>query len=124
MTVAKRLRVLTYAEVDELVAVYRSGLNLTQSAKRLGIHRATAQRILGDRGVLREPLTVNGELAGQLASGYLAGMTFQELAAEFSISATTCGRVLHKLGIAMRPQARRGRQSPAADRAVSDGLLS
>ena len=97
-------RKLQSAEVDELLALYESGLGLTELGALFGMHRQTVQAHLLRRGMgLRSELRVfSPEEVVELVRLYEAGSSSYQLAAKFDAQQSTVWRTLKAAGVVMR----------------------
>ena len=104
----QRQRRLTRSEVDNLVDLYATGINVRQLAAAFGINRDTALQHLQRRSVPSRA-SVRKLTAEQLATAarrYLASEPMTKLCDEFGINPTTLRRELTKTGIQLRPPGR------------------
>ncbi len=89
--------------VENVVALYRSGLSRRAVAERVGIHRHTVDDVLRRAGVElrdRRKLPPVSEWAHRYIDG---GETGAEIAATYSVSPTTVLQALAEAGIERRP---------------------
>lgn len=99
-------RKLSPAEVDELVAAYQSGTDLSALSRQFGLHRQTARAHLKRRGV---PLRSDSPVltpahVDQLVDLYDSGLSTYQLARRFGVGATTVGLALRERGVELRPK--------------------
>jgi transposase-like protein len=106
----QRQRRLTRAEVDNLVDLYATGINVRQLAAAFGINRDTALRHLQRRDVPSRASVrkLTDDLLATATRRYLAGDPTAKLCGDLGINPTTLRRELTKTGIQLR---RRGRPS-------------
>ena len=103
-TEVRENRILSPAEVAELVAVYRSGVSARELARRLGLHRDTVARHLERAGVVkRERIKMTPARVERAAELYAAGWSTQRIGTELGASAGAVCRALKKAGVRMRP---------------------
>jgi len=121
----QRQRRLTRSEVDNLVDLYATGINVRQLATAFGINRDTALRRLQRRGGvchrtviehlqragvhMRKPQRklVDGRLT-QAIEHYSAGLSLARVGQILGVDAKTVGRSLRDAGVEVRP--RRGQR--------------
>jgi len=100
----QRQRRLTRSEIDNLVDLYATGINVRQLAAAFGINRDTALGHLQRRDVPSRA-TVHKLTDKQLATAarrYLAGEPMAELCGDLGINPTTLRRELTKTGVQLR----------------------
>ena len=104
----QRQRRLTRCEIDDLVDLYATGINVRQLAAVFGINRHTALRHLQRRGVPSRATVrkLTDELLATATRRYLAGEPMTPLCDELGINPTTLRRELTKTGIPLRPPGR------------------
>jgi len=109
----QRPRRLTRSEVDNLVDLYATGINVRQLAAAFGINRDTALRHLQRRDVPSRASVrkLTDELLAAAARRYLAGEPMASLCGDLDINPTTLRRELTNTGIQLhrpgRPSAHR-----------------
>ena len=114
--------------VDDGVALYNSGLSLTQIGKRYYASRQTIAKYLEAAGVvLRSRGGVNNPegnaprqrrlapYADEVIAMYAAGKSLSAIADHFGFEATSVKRLLKRHGVTMRP--RGGNNNPTGRRA-------
>jgi transposase-like protein len=111
----QRQRRLTRSEVDNLVDLYATGINVRQLAAAFGINRDTALRHLQRRDVPSRASIrkLTDDLLAAAARRYLAGEPMTKLCGDLGINPTTLRRELTKTGIQLR---RPGRPSARQDK--------
>ena len=99
-------RRLSPADVDNLIAAYRTGVNITQLAAEYAIHRTTVAAHLDRHGVPRhcEETAWNDESLGQAAERYATGSSLADVADQFGIDAQTVADRFRRAGIPVRPR--------------------
>ncbi len=104
----QRQRRLTRSEVDNLVNLYATGINVRQLAAAFGINRDTALRHLQRRDVASRASVrkLTDELLAAAARRYLAGEPMAKLCGDLGVNPTTLRRELTKTGIQLRPPGR------------------
>ncbi len=110
----QRQRRLAPYEIDNLVDLYATGINVRQLAAAFGINRDTALRHLQRRGVPSRATErrLTDELHAEATRRYLAGEPMATLCDDLGINPTTMRRELSKTGIQLR---RPGRPSTLRD---------
>lgn len=103
-------RRLRPAEVDELVAAYRSGATIRELAAQFGVHRATVGQHLAAQGVDTQPPALHPDDVPAAADLYRAGWSLARIAEKFGTTDDTVWRRLREVGVEMRPR-RGGRRS-------------
>jgi hypothetical protein len=100
----QRQRRLTRSEIDDLVDLYATGINVRQLAAVFGINRDTALRHLQRRGVPSRASVrkLTDELLATATRRYLAGDPMAKLCGDLGINPTTLRRELTKTGIQLR----------------------
>ena len=100
----QRQRRLTRSEVDNLVDLYATGINVRQLAAAFGINRDTALRHLQRRDVPSRASvrTLTDEILAAAARRYLAGEPMASLCGDLGINPTTLRRELTNTGIQLR----------------------
>ncbi len=111
----QRQRRLTRSEVDNLVDLYATGINVRQLAAAFGINRDTALRHLQRRDVPSRASIrkLTDELLASATWRYLAGEPMTKLCDDLGINPTTLRQELTKTGIQLR---RPGRPSARRDK--------
>jgi hypothetical protein len=95
------------AEVEELVAAYRSGATVRQLAGQFGIHRVTVGRHLAARGIDTHPPALHPDDIPAAADLYRAGWSLARIAEKFDTTDDSVRRRLLEVGVRMRdPQGR------------------
>ena len=104
----QRQRRLTRSEVDNLVDLYATGINVHQLAAAFGINRDIALRHLQRRGVPSRASVrkLTDELLATATRRYLAGEPMTALSDDLRVNPTTLRRELTKTGIQLRPPGR------------------
>ncbi len=102
--ILQRQRRLTRSEVDNLVDLYTTGINVRQLAAAFGINRDTAGRHLQRRGVPSRASVrkLTDELLAVASRRYLAGEPMAKLCDDLGINPTTLRRELTKTGTRLR----------------------
>jgi hypothetical protein len=102
--ILQRQRRLTRSEVDDLVDLYATGINVRQLAAVFGINRDTALRHLQRRGVPSRATVrkLTDEQLAIAARRYLAGEPMAKLCGDLGINPTMMRRELTKTGIQLR----------------------
>lgn len=110
----QRQRRLTRSEVDNLVDMYATGINVRQLAAAFGINRDTALQHLQRRDVPSRATVrkLTDEWLATATGRYLAGEPMTKLCDDLGINPTTLRRELTKTGIQLR---RPGRPSAIQD---------
>jgi len=100
----QRQRRLPRSEVDDLVDLYATGINVRQLAAAFGVNRDTALRHLQRRGVPSRATArkLTDELLATATRRYLAGEPMAKLCDDLGINPTTLRRELTKTGIQLR----------------------
>jgi hypothetical protein len=92
------------AEIDQLVELYASGLDLTKLGRRFHVHRQTARSHLLRCGVELRPQwqSLSGRQVRDLVALYESGLSTYQLGARFERNPNTIRRVLLAAGVRMR----------------------
>lgn len=92
------------SEYDNIIDLYKQGLNQQQIADMYGIHRDTVQYIFNKRGINRKdkPDLFDNEEKEGIVSLYLRGETTVSIAQKYNVSDETIRRWLGILGIKRR----------------------
>lgn len=102
---------LSPAQVDELVALYKAGATLVELGERFGVHRRTAAAHLVRRSV---PIRRRGldecDLA-EAAELYAGGLSLMEVGLRFGVSQQAVRRALANVDVPIRASGRRARAS-------------
>ena len=100
----QRQRRLTPYEIDNLVDLYATGINVRQLAAAFGINRDTALRHLQRRDVPSRASVrkLTDELLAVASRRYLSGEPMAKLCGDLGINPTTLRRELTKTGIQLR----------------------
>ena len=108
-------RRLTRSEVDNLVDLYATGINVRQLAAAFGINRDTALQHLQRRGVPSRATVrkLTDELLAVAIRRYLAGEPMTRLCDELGINPTTLRRELSKTGVQLRRPGRPSAVTPS-----------
>ncbi|MBI2798367.1 hypothetical protein HYX70_03685 [Candidatus Saccharibacteria bacterium] len=102
--VRQHQRRLTPAEIDLLVASYKSGSTLVQLAEEFGINRATARAHLERRGVARRETAqaLTADEVKIIAEMYEQRVPTEVIAGEFGVHAATIRRALKRVSVELR----------------------
>lgn len=95
-------RQLRPAEIDQLVAAYRTGSTVYELAARLGIHRVTVGRHLRNRGIDTTPPGLDPADVPAVAELYRSGWALAKIAKKFDTSADTVRTRLLETGVKIR----------------------
>ncbi len=109
--VGKVQTLLTPAQVEALVASYKSGASTTELSETFGIHRRTVVAHLHRQGV---PLRRDGLAAKHVETAarlYDEGWSLEQIATKFSTTANTVRAVLVAQGVEMRKPWERTKRS-------------
>lgn len=94
---------LSEAQVDDLVARYQAGEQVTTLATQFVIHRNTVTTHLRRRGALR-PRGLSSQQAAEAVALYVEqNWTLGEIGGKFDVSQRTVGRALEMQGVVRRP---------------------
>ncbi len=106
-------RLLSPADIDDLVNAYRAGATISQLAAEFGIHRTTVTGHLDRHGVPRrsEQTAWDDDILREAAELYATGLSLADLAHQFGVDAQTVANRFRRAGVAVRPRA--GWTSPA-----------
>ncbi len=104
----QRQRRLSPSEVDELVALYATGLSVAQVAATFGINRETALLHLQRRGAPSRAKVriLNDDTVAAAVRRYVDGEPMTALSADLGVNPTTLRRELTALGTPLRPPGR------------------
>lgn len=109
VTEARQNRMLSPAEVDELVALYERGATERSLAARFGAHRQTVSEHLKRAGVVKRPKTKMTEsMVSRARELYEQGWSGPRISRALGINVDTIYKALKRAGVRMR--------SPVAER--------
>jgi DNA-binding transcriptional ArsR family regulator len=100
-----RLRRLSEAEIDELVAARLQGAEIRQLAEQFGVNRSTVDRHLRDRGVPKrrwQGRTLDAAQVRAAGELYACGVRLELVAQQFGVDRRYLGRVLAQAGFVIR----------------------
>jgi hypothetical protein len=108
-TPRQRQKRLAASEVDEIVAAYRSGLNIYQLSKQFGCHRSTISNHLKSRGVAMRLTPLTAAQVDRAMELYGTGLSLVNVGVLVGADAETVRQHLIKRGVQVRgPHERRG----------------
>ncbi len=95
---------LSVAEVDELVAKYRAGVEINELATQFDVNRDTVFSILKRRQVVRRPRGCPPERVEEVVKAYETGSSLAVIGSELSVDPGTVARTLRSAGASIRPR--------------------
>jgi uncharacterized protein (DUF433 family) len=100
----QRVRGLTEAEIDDLVAAYNAGTPVKDLTATFHLHRDTVHDHLRRRGIPSRETPLAGVDVDELAQLYEAGWSLERIGQRFGVRATSVRYRLLRAGVALRPR--------------------
>jgi len=91
-------------QVSELVALYDTGSNVSELAKRYGCHRDTVSKLLDRAGASCRQRGVPPDRVQNAIRAYVDGASLATIGAELSVDPMTVARMLRANGVQIRPR--------------------
>lgn len=110
----RRRRVLTAAEVEQILDRYRAGERIQTIAVDLEVDRRQIRKLLYEHGAASPPVRLTARQIRRAAELYERGSSLADVAEQFGVSATTIRRCLTKQGVDTRPSVAGPSRQPAA----------
>jgi DNA invertase Pin-like site-specific DNA recombinase len=102
-TKVRECRVLSPAEVAELVEAYRRGAFTRELARQYGMHRHTVDRHLDRAGVVKRPVVkMTAAKISRAKDLYAQGWSTQRIGRELEVSQGAVYKALKRAGVRMR----------------------